>query len=103
MTNVSHHTILLGPRYRGLLNDIFENESTIAKDMSLYLHRPTATDPTLAPAGCDGFYVLSPVPHLDGRIDWTTAGRTLPSCDRTTPVTDDTAGPGKRESPPRWS
>jgi phytoene desaturase len=69
--DVSHHTILLGPRYRGLLNDIFETK-VLAKDMSLYLHRPTATDPTLAPAGCDGFYVLSPVPHLDGRIDWTT-------------------------------
>jgi phytoene desaturase len=38
--------------------------------MSLYLHRPTATDPSLAPPGCDAFYVLSPVPHLDAGVDW---------------------------------
>jgi phytoene desaturase len=67
--DVPHHTILLGPRYRGLLDDIFSSRA-LAKDMSLYLHRPTATDPTLAPAGCDAFYVLSPVPHLDAPIDW---------------------------------
>jgi len=67
--DVSHHTILLGPRYRELLEDIFEHKQ-LASDFSLYLHRPTATDPTLAPAGCDAFYVLSPVPHLGGRIDW---------------------------------
>jgi phytoene desaturase len=67
--DVKHHTIILGPRYRGLLRDIFDSK-VLATDMSLYLHRPTATDPSLAPAGCDGFYVLSPVPHLDGGIDW---------------------------------
>ncbi len=43
----------------------------LARDFSLYLHRPTATDPTLAPPGCDAFYVLSPVPHLDAGVDWT--------------------------------
>ena len=69
---VQHHTILLGPRYRGLVTDIFQGRP-LAGDMSLYLHRPTATDPSLAPPGCDGFYVLSPVPHLDADIDWTTA------------------------------
>ncbi len=69
--DVEHHTILFGPRYRGLINDIF-NTKVLAKDMSLYLHRPTATDPSLAPEGCDGFYVLSPVPHLDAGIDWAT-------------------------------
>jgi phytoene desaturase len=68
--DVQHHTILLGPRYRGLLDDIFRSRG-LASDMSLYLHRPTATDPSLAPAGCDAFYVLSPVPHLDAPIDWT--------------------------------
>jgi phytoene desaturase len=67
---VGHHTILLGPRYRGLIDDIF-NTKVLASDMSLYLHRPTATDPSLAPPGCDSFYVLSPVPHLDADIDWT--------------------------------
>jgi phytoene desaturase len=66
---VPHHTILMGPRYRGLIQDIFENK-TLADDMSLYLHRPTATDPSLAPEGCDSFYVLSPVPNQDSNIDW---------------------------------
>jgi phytoene desaturase len=69
--DVAHHSILLGPRYRGLLRDIFHRK-TLSKDFSLYLHRPTATDTSLAPGGCDGFYVLSPVPHLQGGIDWTT-------------------------------
>lgn len=68
--DVAHHTILLGPRYRELLKDIFERK-TLADDFSLYLHRPTATDPTLAPPGCDTFYVLSPVPNLEGGQDWT--------------------------------
>jgi phytoene desaturase len=68
---VDHHTILLGPRYRELIDDIF-NTKVLADDMSLYLHRPTATDPSLAPPGCDAFYVLSPVPHLDADIDWET-------------------------------
>jgi phytoene desaturase len=67
--DVAHHTILLGPRYRGLLDDIFERK-VLAEDFSLYLHRPTATDPSLAPPGCDAFYVLSPVPHLESGIDW---------------------------------
>ena len=69
--DVAHHTILLGPRYRGLLDDIFERKM-LAEDFSLYLHRPTATDPSLAPEGCDAFYVLSPVPHLASGTDWAT-------------------------------
>ena len=68
--DVAHHTILLGPRYKALLDDIFENK-VLADDFSLYLHRPTATDPSMAPEGCDAFYVLSPVPHLDSGVDWT--------------------------------
>jgi phytoene desaturase len=67
--DVQHHTIMLGPRYRELLTDIFKRKH-LAEDFSLYLHRPTATDPSLAPSGCDAFYVLSPVPHLDAGIDW---------------------------------
>jgi phytoene desaturase len=67
--NVAHHTIVLGPRYEGLLRDVF-NRKVLSKDFSLYLHRPTATDPSLAPVGCDAFYVLSPVPHLDAEVDW---------------------------------
>jgi len=69
--DVKHHTILLGPRYRDLLKDIFKRR-ILAEDFSLYLHRPTATDPSLAPKGCDAFYVLSPVPHLDAGVDWST-------------------------------
>jgi phytoene desaturase len=67
--DVAHHTILLGPRYKGLLDDIFERK-IVAEDFSLYLHRPTATDPSLGPEGCDTFYVLAPVPHLDSGTDW---------------------------------
>ncbi len=67
--DVPHHTILLGPRYKELLRDIFDRK-ILAPDFSLYLHRPTATDPSLAPAGRDAFYVLSPVPNLASGIDW---------------------------------
>ena len=68
--DVAHHTILLGPRYKKLLDDIFENK-VLADDFSLYLHRPSATDPSMAPPGHDCFYVLSPVPHLESGTDWT--------------------------------
>ncbi|MRI53406.1 phytoene desaturase [Methylobacterium sp. DB1607] len=67
---VDHHMILMGPRYRGLLQDIFDRKH-LADDFSLYLHRPTATDPLLAPPDCDAFYVLAPVPNLAGGQDWT--------------------------------
>ena len=69
--DVGHHTILNGPRYRGLLNDIFMKRH-LAQDMSVYLHRPSVTDPTAAPAGDDTFYALSPVPNLHGddSVDW---------------------------------
>jgi phytoene desaturase len=70
-TDVPHHTMVLGPRYEGLLTDIFKHHK-LTDDFSLYLHRPTATDPSVAPAGCDAFYVLSPVPHLDSGTDWAT-------------------------------
>jgi phytoene desaturase len=66
---VGHHTILLGPRYRALLDDIFRR-GVLPGDPSLYLHRPTATDPSMAPPGCDAFYVLAPVPHLGAGIAW---------------------------------
>jgi phytoene desaturase len=66
---VAHHTIALGPRYRELLEDIFERKR-LADDVSIYLHRPTATDASLAPPGCDAFYALAPVPHLDSGTDW---------------------------------
>jgi phytoene desaturase len=67
--DVPHHMILLGPRYEELLDDIFRRH-VLADDFSLYLHRPTATDPSMAPPGHDAFYVLAPVPHLDSGTDW---------------------------------
>lgn len=72
--NVAHHEILMGPSYRELLTDVFTRKR-LSSDFSLYLHRPTATDPSLAPAGCDAWYVLSPVPHLGGATDWATEAR----------------------------
>ena len=67
--DIEHHTIVLGPRYEGLLDDIF-NRKVLADDFSLYLHRPTCTDASLAPDGHDAFYVLSPVPNNESGIDW---------------------------------
>ncbi|MCU0800301.1 MAG: phytoene desaturase [Rhodobacteraceae bacterium] len=69
--DVGHHTILNGPRYKGLTRDIFI-KGKLADDMSLYVHRPSVTDPSCAPAGDDTFYALSPVPHLghDNGVDW---------------------------------
>jgi phytoene desaturase len=61
--DVPHHSILFGPRYKGLLTDIYRGR-TLADDPALYLHHPTATDPAMAPAGKSTFYVLAPVPHL---------------------------------------
>jgi phytoene desaturase len=67
--DVPHHMMVLGPRYKGLLQDIFKNHK-LSKDFSLYLYRPTATDPSLAPEGCDSFYALSVVPNLSSETDW---------------------------------
>lgn len=67
--HLPHHAIVLGPRYEGLLGDIFDRK-VVAEDFSLYLHTPTRTDPSFAPPGCECFYVLSPVPHLGGGQDW---------------------------------
>lgn len=72
--DIAHHEIIMGPRYRELLREVFDAK-TLAKDFSLYLHRPTATDRSLAPEGCDSWYVLSPVPHLGGPTDWKKAAK----------------------------
>ena len=70
-TDLKHHNIILSKRYKELLDDIFDKK-ILADDFSLYLHMPTITDPSLAPDGCESFYVLSPVPHLAAKdIDWT--------------------------------
>ena len=74
--DVAHHTIWLGKRYRELLEDIFDHK-VLSDDFSLYLHRPTATDPSFAPDGCDSFYVLCPVPNLLGGQDWAIEGSKL--------------------------
>ena len=73
-SELAHHNIILGERYRDLLKDIF-NRKVLSDDFSLYLHMPTLTDPTMAPEGCETFYVLSPVPHLGADVDWTTAAK----------------------------
>ena len=75
-TEVEHHTIWLGKRYQELLDDIFHKQ-ILADDFSLYLHRPSATDPSFAPEGCDSFYVLAPVPNLQGKVDWELEGPLL--------------------------
>lgn len=69
--DAGHHTIINGPRYEGLLRDIFL-KGKLSDDMSLYVHRPSVTDPGCAPDGDDTFYALSPVPHLgfDDPVDW---------------------------------
>ena len=76
--DIAHHTIWLGERYRELLSDIFDRQ-ILSEDFSLYLHRPTATDPGFAPPGHDSFYVLAPVPNLQADIDWDVEGPRLQS------------------------
>jgi phytoene desaturase len=72
--HLAHHNVLFGPRYRELLDDIFVN-GELADDFSLYLHAPSISDPSLAPPGCEAFYVLAPVPHLGlSNVDWATEG-----------------------------
>ena len=69
--DVGHHSIVVGPRYREHIKDIFIR-GRLADDMSLYVHRPSVTDPSCAPDGDDTFYALAPVPHLglDKATDW---------------------------------
>jgi phytoene desaturase len=72
--DIAHHTVVFGPRYKELLDDIFHG-AALPDDFSLYLHYPTATDPSLSPPGGGAFYVLSPVPHLgNAAIDWDARG-----------------------------
>jgi phytoene desaturase len=72
--DLAHHTVLFGPRYRGLLDDVFHGHQ-LPDDFSLYLHAPSVTDPSLAPPGGASFYVLSPVPHLgNAPLDWDRIG-----------------------------
>ena len=74
---IPHHMILFGPRYKGLLTDLYET-GVLPEDFSIYLHHPTVTDPSLAPEGHSTFYALAPVPHL-GKfpVDWEEIGPIL--------------------------
>lgn len=74
--DVVHHTIWLGKSYKELLSNIFDKK-ILSDDFSLYIHRPTATDESFAPKGCDSFYVLCPVPNLKANIEWSTEGEIL--------------------------
>ncbi len=92
--DVPHHTILFGPRYRGLLRDIYRG-SRLADDPSLYLHHPTATDPDMAPPGKSTFYVLAPVPHLGkAPLNWEAEGPRYR--DRILEILEDRMMPGLR-------
>ena len=71
-----HHNILLGPRYEGLLADIFERK-VLSDDFAQYLHIPTITDPSLAPEGYHAAYTLIPVPNKSANIDWSVRGEWL--------------------------
>lgn len=71
--DLQHHNIILGPRYEELLTDIFERK-LLADDFSQYLHVPTLTDPSLAPAGHHACYTLIPVPHKGANVDWDEVG-----------------------------
>lgn len=74
--DIPHHTILFGKTYKELLSDIFDSK-ILSNDLSLYLHRPSATDRSFSPQGKDTFYALAPVPHLQGKIDWEKEGPRL--------------------------
>ncbi len=73
-SGLAHHNIILSERYRGLLDDIF-NRELLSDEFSLYLHMPTITDSSIAPEGCENFYVLAPVPHLGSGTDWKHAAK----------------------------
>ena len=75
--DVAHHTIVLGETYKELLTKLFDDKELEREDLSVYLHRPTATDPSMAPAGMDSFYVLVPVPNLQGGQDWDALGESF--------------------------
>ncbi len=74
--DVEHHTIKFGNKYKEHLEDIF-NSKKLNNDISYYLHRPSATDKSMAPEGNDCFYVLVPVPNNQSKIDWQTEGENM--------------------------
>ena len=66
---LKHHTLILSERYKGLIDDIFDNK-VLPGDFSMYLHIPSQTDPSMAPEGCESMYVLIPVPNLESGVNW---------------------------------
>lgn len=93
--DVAHHTIVLGESYRELITRIFDAHGLETKDLSVYLHRPTATDPSMAPPGCESFYVLVPVPNNQSGLDYAKLGPQLR--DATVEYLDRTELPGLRD------
>lgn len=93
--DVRHHTIILSERYQDLLRDIFTTKR-LSPDFSLYLHRPSGTDPAMAPAGCDCFYALIPVPNQLSGIDWLKEAR--PFRDRVMRLLEERYLPGLQSS-----
>ena len=96
---LAHHTILLGRRYRELLQEIFDHK-LLSEDISLYLHAPSRTDASLAPPGCESLYALVPVPNLEvlppqKAINWATVGPRLAA--HTIETLEQTLCPGLRE------
>jgi phytoene desaturase len=93
--DIPHHTILFGPRYQGLLSDIYDR-GRLPEDPSLYLHHPTVTDPAMAPPDCSTFYALAPVPHLGKLdIDWATEGPAY--AERVLSILEERLMPGLRD------
>ena len=74
--DVQHHTIIMGKAFRELLEDIYDRK-ILSDDLSLYLHRPAATDQSMAPKGGDAFYVLAPVPNKLAKINWEESGEKI--------------------------
>ncbi|MGI9309101.1 MAG: phytoene desaturase family protein, partial [Gammaproteobacteria bacterium] len=94
--DLAHHSILFGPRYRALLTDIFDR-GILADDFSVYLHSPSVSDSSLAPAGHSTHYALAPVPHLGiSDVDWAIEGPKL--ADRILAAVEDRCMPGLREN-----
>jgi phytoene desaturase len=70
----AHHTILFGAEWDRTFTDIIR-AGRLMTDPSLLVTRPTASDPSLAPAGRDLLYVLAPAPNLTrSDIDWAATG-----------------------------
>ncbi len=71
---LAHHTISFGAAWDQTFREIID-DGRLMSDPSLLVTRPTATDPSLAPAGSDLLFILAPCPNLrTGPIDWARVG-----------------------------